>query len=170
MRASLAALCVLVISCVSQPALADPAAILANLSNRSPTLLDLSLARLEAILHADGVAGGYAAYPYIEDDKIKILAWSPDYPGSEETCRALLTRLRVLGGVDPETGWPLDPASVYARFFSYTSFQAFEVDQTYEETVDSMIDLKAVSGIAGNDEAYICAGPLLSKSIVITRE
>jgi hypothetical protein len=155
---------------VAQPVLADPAGIIANLEKRSPTLLDLSLARLEGFLQADGSAQGYSAFARVEDDRIKILAWSPGHPGSEEACRTLITRLRTLAGVDPETGWPLDPATLFASYFNYTSFTAFDVDQSYAETVDSMIELTAVSGIAGNDEAYICQGPLLSNDVVVSRE
>ena len=170
MRVPFAALLVLGAVVFVQPVQADPAGIIANLEQRTPTLLDLSLARLEGYLQADGSANGYAAFAREEDDRIRILAWSPAHPGSEEACRALITRLRVIAGVDPETGWPLDPATLFASYFNYTSFTAFDIDQSYAETVDSMIELTAVSGIAGNDEAYICKGPLLSKEIAVSRE
>jgi hypothetical protein len=170
MRVPFAALLLLGAVFVAPSVQADPAAIIANLQGRTPTLLDLSLARLEGYLQADGAANGYSAFAGVEDDRIKILAWSPGHPGTEEACRALLTRLRTIAGVDPETGWPLDPATLFATYFNYTSFTAFEVDQSYDETVDSMIELTAVSGIAGNDEAYICQGPLLSTDVAVSRE
>jgi hypothetical protein len=170
MRVPFAALLMLGAVVLVPPVQADPAGIIANLEQRTPTLLDLSLARLEGYLQADGAANGYAAFAREEDDRIRILAWSAAQPGSEEACRALLTRLRTRAGVDPETGWPLDPATLFATYFNYPSFTAFEVDRSYDETVDSMIDLTAVSGIAGNNEAYICQGALLSKDIAVSRE
>lgn len=170
MRVPFAALLVLGAVVFAQPAAADPAGIIANLEKRTPTLLDLSLARLEGFLQADGAANGYSAFARVEDDRIKILAWLPGHPGTEEACRALITRLRTIAGVDPETGWPLDPATLFASYFNYTSFTAFDVDQSYDETVDSMIELTAVSGIAGNDEAFVCQGPLLSKDVAVNKE
>jgi hypothetical protein len=170
MRLSFAALATLLLLGLSQPAAADSKAVLDNLSKRTPTLLDLSLARLEAYLQADGNANGYSAFAYVQDDKIEVYAWSPEHPGTEEACKALLTRLRTIAGVDPATGWPLDPASLFASYFNYPSFTAFDVDQSYDETVDSMIEVKAVIGIAGNNEAVICTGPLLSTEAAISRE
>jgi len=153
-----------------QPAAADPKAVLDVLSKKTPTLLDLSLARLEAYLQADGTQNGYSAFAYVQDEKIEVYAWSPEHPGTEEACKALLTRLRTIAGVDPATGWPLDPASLFASYFNYPSFTAFDVDPSYDETVDSMIEVKAVIGIGGNGEAVICTGPLLSTEATITRE
>lgn len=170
MRLSSVAVAALFAFALSQPAAADPAAIIDNLSKRTPTLLDLSLARLEAFLQADANANGYWAFAREEDNKIKILAWSPQHPGTEEACKALLDRIRTNAGVDPVTGWPLDPASLFANYFNYTSFTAFDVDQSYEETVDSMIEINSVIGIAGNNEAVSCKGPLLSNTAVFSRE
>lgn len=170
MRLSSVACAALFAFALVQPAAADPAAILDNLNKRTPTLLDLSLARLEAYLQADGNANGYSAFARVEDNTIRIMAWSPEHPGTEEACKALLTRLRTIAGVDPETGWPLDPASLFATYFNYPSFTSFDVDQSYDETVDSMIEVTAVIGIAGNNEAVICKGPLLSTEAAISRE
>jgi len=170
MRLSFAALATLAVLGLSEPAAADPKSILDNLSKRTPTLLDLSLARLEAFLQADANANGYWAFARVEDEQIKILAWSPQHPGTEEACKVLLDRIRTNAGVDPVTGWPLNPATLFANYFNYTSFTAFDVDQSYEETVDSMIQINAVIGVAGNDEAVSCKGPLLSNTAEFSRE
>lgn len=170
MRLSFVASAALLTLALVQPAAADPKAVLDNLGKKTPTLLDLSLARLESFLQADGAQHGYSAFVYVQDEKINIYTWSQEQPGSEEACRATLTRIRTLAGVDPETGWPLDPATLFATYFNYPSFTAFDVDQSYDETVDSMITIKAVSGIAGDNEAVICDGALLSKDIAVTRE
>jgi hypothetical protein len=170
MRLSFVAAAALISFALVQPAAADPAAIIDNLSKRTPTLLDLSLARLEAYLQADGNANGYSAFARVQDNEVMIMAWSPQHPGTEEACKALLTRLRTIAGVDPATGWPLDPASLFATYFNYPSFTSFDVDQSYDETVDSMIGLHAVIGIAGDNEAVSCKGPLLSNTAVFSRE
>jgi len=170
MRLSFAALAAFLALGLAQPAAADPKAVLDNLSKRAPTLLDLSLARLEAYLQADANANGYWAFARAEDEKIKIMAWSPAHPGTEEACKTLLDRVRSIGGVDPVTGWPLDPASLYASYFNYTSFTAFDVDPSYDETVDSMIEINAVIGISGDGESVSCRGALLSNEAVFSRE
>lgn len=170
MRLSFVAGAALLSLALVQPAAADPKAIIDNLGKKPATLLDLSLARLEGFLQADGAQHGYYAFVYVQDEKINIYTWTEQHPGSEEACKATLTRIRTLAGVDPETGWPLDPATLFASYFNYPSFTAFDVDPSYDETVDSMIVVKAVSGIAGNNEAVICTGPLLSKDVTVTRE
>jgi hypothetical protein len=170
MRLSFVAGAALLSLAVAQPAAADPKSVLDNLGKKTPTLLDLSLARLEAFLQADANAKGYYAFASVDEEKIKIYAWSPEHPGTEDACRKLLTHIRTIAGIDPETGWPLDPASSFANYFNYPSFTAFDVDPSYDETVDSMFELTVTIGMAGDGEAVICKGPLLSKDMTFSKE
>lgn len=150
------------------PAAAAPADIVAALKGGQPTLYDLSIASLRALIHADSITGSYEGSAYGEDERIVIWTSLIDAPEGEadrqELCRTLLDRVQRLGGVDPATGWPDNPASAYASLFSYPGhFTDFDVDETYAETVDSMIELRGSVGVSGDGEAVSCRRPLLSK-------
>lgn len=152
------------------PAAADPQAIVRALSQTPASLLDLSLARLEGLVQADGISGDYYGWVYLQDGEIVVATWSLSAPPTEEACKAILDRLKRLASVDPATGLPDDPASGFATFFSYPQLDGAAIDPTYHETVDAMFRVKAVIGIAGDGQAMICQGPLLSGEVRFSRE
>ena len=83
----------------------------------------------------------------------------------------LYLELKVLADVDPATGTPNQPASTFATMLSFpTRIDEFAVDPAYMETLDSMFRLKVVLGVAGNGEAVVCSGKLLSTDVVCVRE
>ncbi len=151
-------------------ALAGPPEVVAALQGTPATLFDLTLARLEALVMADGNVNGYSAFVNYQDDQIMIWTWSLEAPSSDEACKAMLDRVKRLASVDPETGFPDDPTSRFASFFSYPSIDAFAIDPTYEETVDSMFHLRGVIGISGDGKAVICDSMLLSKDTSFSRD
>lgn len=152
------------------PAAAGPPEIVAALKQAPASLFDLSMARLEALVQADGIQGAYHGWVYLQDEEIVIATWSLSAPPTEEACRDIIDRLKRLAAVDPATGFPDDPASRFASLFRYPSLNSAEIDSTYEETVDGMFHLKAVIGIAGDGQALICQGPLLSGEVRFSRE
>lgn len=154
----------------SGAATAGPPEVVAALQGAPATLFDLSLARLEALLMADGNANGYSAFANYQDDQIMIWTWSLEAPNTDEACKAMLDRVKRLAAVDPETGFPDDPASRFASFFNYPSVDSFAVDPTYDETVDSMFHLRGVIGISGDGKAVICDSMLLSKDTTYSRD
>lgn len=149
---------------------AGPPEVVAALKGTPATLFDLSLARLEALVQSDGNANGYYGHVYFQDDELNIYAWSLEAAPTDEACKAILDHLKRLAAVDPETGFPDDPASAFATFFSYLQIDEFAVDPTYMETVDSMFRLTAVIGVAGDGQAVICKSPLLSRDVTYARE
>ncbi|MGD9742724.1 MAG: hypothetical protein AB7F08_13540 [Dongiaceae bacterium] len=144
---------------------ADPAAVVAALKAAPATLFDLGLARLEAKLGADGAVEGYNAHGYYQDDMIGIYAYSYEIEPSEPNCKKIVDRIKRAGAVDPETGWPDDPASIYASLFSFPSIDEFAVDETYMETVDSMFHIMVVLGVTGDGKGMVCKSKLLSTDI-----
>lgn len=173
-RAALAALLLggvpLVPAAVPAPAAADSQAVVEALAEAPASLLDLSLARLEALVQADGIAGDYYGWVYLQDGEIVVATWSLSAPPTDEACRAIVDRLKRLAAVDPATGFPDDPASRFASFFAYPQLKTAEIDPTYHETVDAMFRVKAVIGVAGDGQAVICQGPLLSGEVSFSRE
>jgi len=168
-RSSLAAILLLSLA-LAPAAVAGPPEVVAALKGTPATLFDLSLARLEALVQSDGNANGYYGHVYFQDDELNIYAWALEAEPTDEACKAILDHIKRLAGVDPETGFPDDPASAFASFFSYVQIDEFAVDQTYMETVDSMFRLVVVIGIAGDGKAVICKSPLLSRDVTYARE
>jgi hypothetical protein len=167
-RAAIAAAFVVAIAA---PAAAGPDEIVTALTGTPATLFDLGLARLEAFVGADGVAGGYRAFVHYQDREILIDAANMEVPGDEAQARAILQRIKHLAGVDPVTGEPFQPASVFASMLSFgTRIDEYTVDPTYMETLDSMFRLKVALGVAGNGEAVVCSGKLLSPDVVCVME
>lgn len=153
------------------PAQAGPDEIVTALTGTPATLFDLGLARLEAYVGADAVEGGYSAFVRYQDREILIMASDMEEPGDEAAARTLLARLKVLAGVDPATGTASQPASTFANMLSFpTRIDEFAVDPAYMETLDSMFRLKIVLGVAGNGEAVICSGKLISTEVACVRE
>jgi hypothetical protein len=156
---------------VAAPANAGPDEIVTALTGTPATLFDLGLARLESYVGADAVNGGYSAFVHYQDREILIYASDMDQPGDEAAARTLLAHLKVLADVDPATGTPNQPASTFATMLSFpTRIDEFAVDPAYMETLDSMFRLKVVLGVAGNGEAVVCSGKLLSTDVVCVRE
>lgn len=145
-----------------EPARADSAAIVKNLQERSASLAELSIARIEALLNAVGVKEGFSAFAFFQDDGLQFYISDLASEPSEARCKALIDIVKRTGGVDPETGWPDNPASVYASYLNYGSFDAYAVDQSYDETVDGMISILAVIGVTGDGKGMVCKSKLLS--------
>ncbi len=156
---------------IAAPAQAGPDEIVTALTGTPATLFDLGLARLEAFVGADGIAGGYGAFVHYQDREILVYASNMEVPGDESAARALLQRIKHLAGVDPVTGEPHQPASIFASMLSFgTRIDEYAVDPTYMETVDSMFRLKVALGVAGNGEAVVCSSKLLSPDVVCVME
>lgn len=156
---------------VVMPAHAGPDEIMTALTSTPATLFDLGLARLEAYVGADAVEGGYSAFVHYQDREILIYASDMEEAGDEAAARTLLARLKVLADVDPATGEPNQPASAFATRLSFpTRVDEFAVDPAYMETLDSMFRLKVVLGVAGDGEAVVCSGKLLSTDVACVRE
>lgn len=156
---------------VATPAAAGPDEIVAALKGTPATLFDLGLARLESYVGADGVNGGYGAFVHYQDREILILASNMEAKGDEAAARALIERIKRVAGVDPVTGEPDQPASVFATTLSFpTRIDEYTVDPTYMETLDSMFRLKVALGVAGNGEAVVCSSKLLSPDVACVRE
>lgn len=154
----------------SRVVVADSAAVVTALKGAPATLFDLGLARLEAKLGADGADNGYDAYGFYQDDMIGIYAYSFELEPSEPNCKKIVDRIKRAGAVDPATGWPDDPASVYASLFSFPSIDEFAVDETYMETVDSMFHIMVVLGVTGNGKGMVCKSKLLSTDVTYSWE
>jgi len=152
------------------PALADPQAIVDALQKEPATLWDLSLARLQATIDADGVEHEYGGWVHYQDGEIVIFLTSFTLPATEAACKSIIDRVKVRGDVDPDTGWPNFPASAYASLFSYTRLDETAIDQTYMETVDSMFRINVTLGVAGDGKAMTCTSKLLSKDIAYERQ
>jgi hypothetical protein len=153
------------------PAWAGPDEIVTALSSTPANLFDLGLARLEAFVGADAVAAGYSAFVRYQDREILVFASSMEGAGEESAARALIERLKRLAGVDPVTGEPDQPASTFANMLSFPAhIDEYTVDPAYMETLDSMFRLKVSLGVAGDGEAVICSGKLLSTEVACVKE
>lgn len=151
-------------------AVADPPAIVDALQKEPATLWDLSLARLQAMIDADGVEHEYGGWVNYQDGEIVIFITSFTLPATQAQCKAIIDRVKVRGEVDPETGWPNFPASAYASLFSYVRLDETAIDETYMETVDSMFRIRVTLGVAGDGQAMTCTGKLLSGDIAYERQ
>jgi hypothetical protein len=156
---------------VIAPAWAGPDEIVTALTTTPATLFDLGLARLEAYVGADAAAGGYSAFTRYQDREILIYMGNMEAKGDEAAARGLIERVKRLAGVDPATGSPDQPASAFASMLSFPGrIDEYTVDPAYMETLDSMFRVKAVLGVAGNGEAVVCSGKLLSPDVVCVWE
>lgn len=161
--------CLIALLAAAAPAKAGPEAVVAALQDRPASLFDLSLARLDTLVGAQGQDRSYYGGVHYQDGQIVIWAWSLEDPVTEASCAGILDGIKRLGGVDPETGLPDDPASRFARLFSYPQLDSFAIDPTYDETVDSMFLVRATIGISGDGKAISCESPLLSQETTFSR-
>ena len=152
------------------PAAADPAAVVKVLQEKPATLFDLAFARLEAKLEADAAVKGYDAFGFYQDGRIRIYAYSYDVEPTEPNCKKIADGIKRAGAVDPETGYPDDPASIYANFFSFPELDEFDIDESYMETVDSMFDIMVELGVTGAGKGMVCQTKLLSKDTTYSME
>src|SRR3546814_20065150 len=90
-------------------------------------------------------------------------------PGDEAQARAIMQRIKLLAGVDPVTGEPFQPASVFASMLSFpTRIDEYTVDPTYMETLYSMFRLKVVLRVSGDGESGQClVQPLSPHSVCV---
>jgi hypothetical protein len=151
-------------------ALADSAAILDHLKATTASRLDLSLARLGAIIDADGAAAGYGGFADVDGSDIVIRAYSRSAKPVEASCRRIVDRIKIAAGVDPKTGQPDDPASGYASLFSYPDADESKVDASYAETVDSMFRVMVVIGETGDGKGMVYQSRLLSNKITFQKQ
>jgi hypothetical protein len=151
-------------------ALADPAGILAHLRQTPATRLELSLARLGAMVDAIGASAGYGGFADVEDKSIVIRAYSETAKPNQTDCKAIVDAIKKTGGVDPKTGEPADPASAFASVFSYQGEDESKIDASYAETVDSMIFIMVVIGQTGNGQGMVCQSRLLSSEITYQQQ
>ena len=149
---------------------ADPAGILARLQATPATRLDLSLARLGAMVDSAGALAGYGGFADVEESEIVIRAYSSSAAAEEASCRKIMDGIKRTGGVDPKTGQPDDPASAFAALFSYPGEDESKMDASYAETVDSMISIMVVFGQTGNGEGMVCQSRLLSPDIIYRKQ
>jgi hypothetical protein len=147
-----------------------PRAIVEALRGTPASLFELSIARLEAYLDSVGALHGFASFANFQDDRLVIFVSAEEQTASEAVCRAIMTRVKLAAAVDPDTGEPFRPASVFASFFNYPRLKSIDIDPTYDETVDGMIDIKVVLGITGDGKGMVCDSPLLSREIKVRRE
>lgn len=150
---------------------ADPAAILDHLAKTPASQLDLSLAQLGEQVDAAGAGAGFGGYASVDDDKsIVIRAYAATAKPDEANCKKILDRIKTAAEVDPKTGEPSNPASAFAALFSYPGIDESKIDESYAETVDSMIAIMVVIGQTGNGEGMVCQSRLLSPDISYKKE
>jgi len=132
---------------------ADPTAILTHLRATPASQLDLSLARLGAMVDNAGSGTGagpglsFASFADVEEKDIVIRAYSETGKADEASCRKIMDRIKQTGGVDE-----------------------FKIDESYAETVDSMISIMVVIGETGNGEGMVCKSRLLSPDITFQKQ
>ena len=150
---------------------ADPAAILDHLAKTTASQLDLSLAQLSEQVDAAGATAGFGGWASVDDDKnIVIRAYSTTAKPDKASCKKIVDRIKTGAGVDPKTGEPNNPASAFAALFSYPGVDESKIDESYAETVDSMITIMVVIGQTGNGEGMVCQSRLLSHDISYKKE
>jgi hypothetical protein len=161
---------IIAMSLVPNTADADAAAILKHLSETPATLLELSIARIDALLTAVGEKHGFGAYAWPQDGGVQIFAYADTLPRTEAACRGVVEAIRNAGGINPKTGVPDQPASAYASMFNYPGLDQFKIDQSYAETADGMIRLRVTIGSSGDGKAMGCQAPLVNGGISYKRE
>ena len=148
---------------------ADPAAILSHLQATPASQLDLALAQLGEKVDAAG-AGSFDGFADVEDKDIMIRAYSTTAKPDQASCKKIMDRIKKAGGVDPKTGQADNPASAYASLFSYPGVDESKIDESYAETVDSMIAIMVVIGQTGDGKGMVCQSRLLSTDISYKKE
>jgi hypothetical protein len=148
------------------PATAAPLDIVKALRGSQANLFDLSLARLEAEVGSVAQANGFSAFVNYQDGEIWIHAVSRAQTQTSDDCKGMLDTLKSAAGVDPATGQPNQPASAFAALFEYPEIDSFKIDQTYAETVDSMIVL--MGSFDRFSESMSCTTKLLSGEVKTT--
>jgi len=153
----------------SAAAKADPAAILNHLQATPASQLDLALAQLGEKVDAAG-AGSFDGFADVEDKDIMIRAYSTTAKPDQASCKKIMDRIKKAGGVDPKTAQPDNPASAYASLFSFPGVDESKIDESYAETVDSMIAIMVVIGQTGDGKGMVCQSRLLSTDISYKKE
>jgi len=148
---------------------ADPAAILSHLQSTPASQLDLALAQLGEKVDAAG-AGSFDGFADVEDKDIMIRAYSTTAKPDQASCKKIMDRIKKAGGVDPKTAQPDNPASAYASLFSFPGVDESKIDESYAETVDSMIAIMVVIGQTGDGKGMVCQSRLLSTDISYKKE
>lgn len=148
---------------------ADPAAILSHLQATPASQLDLALAQLGEKVDAAG-AGSFDGFADVEDKDIMIRAYSTTAKPDQASCKKIMDRIKKAGGVDPKTAQPDNPASAYASLFSFPGVDESKIDESYAETVDSMIAIMVVIGQTGDGKGMVCQSRLLSTDISYKKE
>ena len=148
---------------------ADPAAILKHLQSTPASQLDLALAQLGEKVDAAG-AGSFDGFADVEDNDIMIRAYSTTAKPDQASCKKIMDRIKKAGGVDPKTGQADNPASAYASLFSFPGVDESKIDESYAETVDSMIAIMVVIGQTGDGKGMVCQSRLLSTDISYKKE
>ena len=148
---------------------ADPAAILNHLQATPASQLDLALAQLGEKVDAAG-AGSFDGFADVEDKDIMIRAYSTTAKPDQASCKKIMDRIKKAGGVDPKTAQPDNPASAYASLFSFPGVDESKIDESYAETVDSMIAIMVVIGQTGDGKGMVCQSRLLSTDISYKKE
>ena len=153
----------------SAAAKADPSAILSHLQATSASQLDLALAQLGEKVDAAG-AGSFDGFADVEDKDIMIRAYSTTAKPDQASCKKIMDRIKKAGGVDPKTAQADNPASAYASLFSFPGVDESKIDESYAETVDSMIAIMVVIGQTGDGKGMVCQSRLLSTDISYKKE
>jgi len=166
-----APVCGLIFGLAFRPAAAkaDPAAILNHLQATPASQLDLALAQLGEKVDAAG-AGSFDGFADVEDKDIMIRAYSTTAKPDQASCKKIMDRIKKAGGVDPKTAQADNPASAYASLFSYPGVDESKIDESYAETVDSMIAIMVVIGQTGDGKGMVCQSRLLSTDISYKKE
>ena len=148
---------------------ADPAAILSHLQATPASQLDLALAQLGEKVDAAG-AGSFDGFADVEDKDIMIRAYSTTAKPDQASCKKIMDRIKKAGGVDPKTGQADNPASAYDSLFNFPGVDESKIDESYAETVDSMIAIMVVIGQTGDGKGMVCQSRLLSTDISYKKE
>ena len=148
---------------------ADPAAILSHLQATPASQLDLALAQLGEKVDAAG-AGSFDGFADVEDKDIMIRAYSTTAKPDQASCKKIMDRIKKAGGVDPKTAQADNPASAYDSLFTFPGVDESKIDESYAETVDSMIAIMVVIGQTGDGKGMLCQSRLLSTDISYKKE
>ena len=155
---------------VTPAAAQKPDAVIAALAGRPASLLDLSLARLQAFVNDTGRPLGFGGFANLQEGRIVVFAYAEEAPATEARCRTIVAELKRAAAVHPDTGEPYRPASAWAGLFSYPGLDQFRVDPSWDETVDAMFEIRVTVGVTGDGKGVVCRSPLLGRDVAVTRE
>ncbi|BBK38451.1 hypothetical protein STAQ_35290 [Allostella sp. ATCC 35155] len=147
-----------------------PDAVVAALRGKPASLLDLSVARLEAFVNTTGRPLGFGGFVAVQEGRIVVFAYAEEDPATEARCRAIVTELKRAAAVHPDTGEPFRPASAWASLFSYPGLDQFRIDPSWDETVDGMFEIRVTVGVTGDGKGIVCRSPLLGREVAVRRE